>query len=76
MHYAGRIFKALIRALKSYNFQENFQILIVHDFTHLLTPMESKSTDYVRRTDRLNVQRNRHFDHFLYFPKSLKIDSS
>ena len=44
-----------------------------------LTPLESKLTDYVMNTDRLNVRRNRNFDHFLckmahfqYFAKSSK----
>ena len=45
----------------------------------LLTPFESKWTYYVMSTDRLNVRRNRNFDHFLckmahfqYFAKSSK----
>ena len=57
MHYAGRIFKALIRALKSYNFQEKFfQNLVVHGFMLLLTHFESKLTDYAISIDSLNVR--------------------
>ena len=60
-----------------------FQNIVVRGFTLLLTPFESKLRDYVMSTDRLNVWRNRHFDHFLskmlyllYFAKSSKTDSS
>ena len=42
-----------------------FKNILVHGFTVLLTSFESKLTDYAISTDRLNVQWNRHFDHYL-----------
>ena len=59
-----------------------FQNLVVHDFTLLLTPFESKLTDSVMNTDHLDAQRNCHFDYFLskmeyfvFFDKFSNIDS-
>ena len=55
-HCTDRIFKALIRSEILY-FQENFQNLVVHDFTFLMTPFEFKLTHY--------FMTSRFFLHFL-----------
>ena len=64
-HCTDRIFKVLIRT-KILRFSKiDFQNLVVHAFALLLTPCEFKRTDYVMSNGRLNVRRNRPFDHFL-----------
>ena len=70
--------------LKSWDFQKKIlQNHVVHDFTHFLTPFESKLTIYVMSTWSFTCSMESSFwsfskqnGVFLYFAQSSKIDSS